>query len=198
MTGIRVGIPYSNLATMKKLSALEDDQLLELLRLDNADAFTQIYNRYWEQLLAIGYYHTKDKQQAEDVVHDVMTSLWVRRDMIRIHTLQAYLATAVRFAVFKIMVRHKKVSPLTPELYKKETDSLEEKLDALFLKEYMENQVEQLPEKTRIIFNYRRDEITVSEISREMDLSPKAVEYHITKAIKALRQSIGKIKSFFV
>ena len=198
MTGFSVASPYSNLATMKKLSALDDDQLLELLRQDDADAFTQIYKRYWEQLLAIGYYHTKDKQQAEDVVQDVMTSLWTRRDMIKIHTLQAYLATAVKFAVFKIMVRHKKIHPLSPELYKKESDSLEEKLDSLFLKEYMENLVEQLPDKTRIIFNYRRDEITVSEISREMDLSPKAVEYHITKAIKALRRSIGKIKSFFV
>jgi RNA polymerase sigma-70 factor (ECF subfamily) len=75
---------------------------------------------------------------------------------------------------------------------------LEEKLDARFMQEFLSGIVEELPEKARLIFHYSRDlELSVTEIAGKMDLSPKAVEYHITKALRSLREALGKIKSVF-
>jgi RNA polymerase sigma-70 factor (ECF subfamily) len=45
---------------------------------------------------------------AEDVVHDVMLSLWQRKNEVSIDSLDAYLATAVKFAVFKMLAKSKR------------------------------------------------------------------------------------------
>lgn len=185
---------------MQQYSTCTEEELLRLLQGGDEKAFTEIYNRYWEKLLAIGYYYSHDKQAAEDMVHEVMISLWTRRSELAIHSLHAYLATAVKFAVFKTIMRNKKKRELLQDRQGVESVSdVTEKLEHRFLQELLQGALEQLPEKTRLVFVYSREyELTISEIAGKMDLSPKAVEYHITKALKALRDSLQKIKSFFV
>lgn len=185
---------------MPEYTTLSEDQLIRLLISGDQKAFSEIYNRYWEKLLAIGYYYTKDKQSAEDIVHDVLLGLWTRRADIDIQSLQAYLGTAVKFSVFKAIARDRRRRDL---LHKSSGDfyvaDIEDKLDARFLQEYLTGALENLPEKTRLVFTYsRHEDLSVSEISKKMDLSPKAVEYHITKALRTLRNLMRKIKVIFI
>ena len=176
-----------------------DDELLQLLSKSDEGAFTEIYNRYWEKLLAIGYYYLHHKQGAEDIVQEVMMGLWKKRHDTIIHSLNAYLATAVKFAVFKKITREKKKREAAKDAHAADhSDETEEKLEAKFLQELLQGVVEALPEKTRLVFSYREEEIRITEIARRTDLSPKAVEYHITKALRALRDGLKKIKSLFV
>lgn len=179
---------------------ISEEFLLHHLRLGDDAAFTEIYNRYWERLLAVGYFYTKDKQAAEDIVHEVMMGLWARRSDVVIQSLSAYLGTAVKFAVFKSIVRDRRRRDLLQHVGQTEfAEDIEKKLDARFLADLMQGEIETLPEKTRLVFIYsREEELSVKEIANKMDLSPKAVEYHITKALKTLRDSLKKIKSFFI
>ena len=58
--------------------------------------------------------------------------------------------------------------------------------------------MEKLPEKAKLVFKYsREDQLSVSEIAGKMKLSTKSVEYHMTKALKTLRNSIRKFHSLF-
>jgi RNA polymerase sigma-70 factor (family 1) len=185
---------------MSLYSKYTDEELVRQVQAGNSVAFTEAYNRYWEQLLALGFYYTHSKQAAEDIVHEVFTSLWNRRTAVQIHSLKAYLATAVKFAVFKAIARDRRRREIQQGLSLPEHASeLEEKLDALFLKNYLDGIVEQLPDKTRLVFNYSRaEEFSVKEIATKMDLSPKAVEYHLTKALRVLKEAVQKIKYLFV
>ena len=75
---------------------------------------------------------------------------------------------------------------------------MEEKLDALFLKDFLNGVVDRLPEKARLVFRYsREDHLSIAEIADKMDLSPKSVEYHMTKALKMLREQIKKFNILF-
>ena len=181
-------------------STIPDELLVSRLRTGDETAFTEIYHRYWEKLLAIAFFYTKDKQAAEDIVHEVMLSLWSRRSELNIQSLPAYLATAVKFAVFKSIARDRKRRDLLAGAPVQSSQAdVEEKLDARFLEEYLQGTLEQLPEKARLVFMYSRtNELSVSEIAQKMDLSPKAVEYHMTKALRALRNTLRKIKLLFV
>ena len=185
---------------MPEYNTLSEDQLAQRLRSGDEWAFTEIYNRYWEKLLAIGYYHTQNKPAAEDIVHDVMMSLWTRKADVEISSLQAYLATAVRFAVFKAIARDRRQRDLLSKTEKNlYTADIEDNLDARFLQEYLAGAVENLPDKARLVFNYSRAQaLSISEISKKMDLSPKAVEYHMTKALRALRNTLAQIKFLFI
>src|SRR5688572_2681481 len=93
---------------MKSYSTFSDNELLGYLQKGDEDAFTEIYNRYWERLLAIGYFHMRNKQEAEDIVHEVMMSLWIRKADLKIESLNAYLATALKFSVFKTIARERR------------------------------------------------------------------------------------------
>jgi RNA polymerase sigma factor (sigma-70 family) len=178
-----------------------DTELTARLRAGDEHAFTEIYNRYWEKLLAIGFHFTQNKQAAEDIVHDVLTGLWQRRKELRIVSIEAYLATAVKFAVFKSITREKRRRDLAAGVVPDEKVHPDhgERLDALLLQHHLASGFEKLPGKTRLIFHLRRhEELPVKMISQKTDLTPKAVEYHLTKAIKELREALRKIKSFFV
>ena len=185
---------------MRAYISYSDDDLL--IRLKGADekAFTEIYSRYWEKLLAIGYYHLRSKQAAEDIVHEVMIRLWSRKTELTIQSLSSYLATAVRFAVFKSITRDKKRHELLDQLAIPQTSTETiDKLDALFLQEFLNKTIEHLPEKAKLVFRYSREEdLTIVQVGHKMNLSPKAVEYHMTKALRALRDTVKKIKLFFV
>ncbi|HZI52180.1 MAG TPA: sigma factor-like helix-turn-helix DNA-binding protein, partial [Chitinophagaceae bacterium] len=65
--------------------------------------------------------------------------------------------------------------------------------------EHLSQIIERLPEKAKLVFTYSRErELTISQIAKKMNLSPKAVEYHMTKALRTLRDAVKKIKSVFV
>ena len=100
---------------MRDYSLASEAELVRRLQSSDEQAFTEIYNRYWERLLAIGYYHTQNRQAAEDVAHEVMMSLWMRREELQIQSLTAYLGTAVKFAVFKSIAREKKLQNILEE-----------------------------------------------------------------------------------
>jgi RNA polymerase sigma-70 factor (ECF subfamily) len=185
---------------MTNYAALEDQHLLDALRDGDERAFNEIYHRHWQQLVAIGYYHTRNKQMAEEVVGDVLIGLWHKRHELEIRSLSAYLGTAVKYAVFKVMVRHQRRQDIlkTQVDAASEDNETEKKLEARFLREFLDGIVEALPEKTRLVFKYsREDQLSVAEIAGKMDLSPKSVEYHITKALKALKDSIRKFNNIF-
>ena len=65
---------------MKNYAKYDNQELLHLVSKDDKMAFTELYHRFWQQLFAIAVNRTKEKQTAEDIVHDVFASLWVNRD----------------------------------------------------------------------------------------------------------------------
>lgn len=59
------------------------------------------------------------------------------------------------------------------------------------IREIIDKTLQTLPEQTRRVFELSRFENkTVKEIAEETSLTPKGVEYHITKSLKALRISL--------
>lgn len=179
---------------MQAKNQLTDDALTDLLKAGDESAFTEIYHRYWHKLLAIAYHYTKDKSAAEEVLQEVFISLWERKSLVDIHTLNNYLATAVKFAVFKRLTRRKRVVDLDQT---RSSDILVVKegnmIDVRFLQDYINGIVEQLPEKCRLVFRYSRDSgMSIPEIAREMNIAEKTVESHLTKALKTIRLNLGR------
>jgi RNA polymerase sigma-70 factor (family 1) len=185
---------------MLSYQLLEDDALVALLKKGDDGAFTEIYNRYLNKLLAIAYNHTKDKSDAEEIVQDVFISLWNRKHVLEIQSLKNYLATATKFTVFTIYYKPiKKKEKLLQKLNVVSFQSDEEKIDAKFLHEYIHGFVEQLPEKCRTVFKYSREsELSIPEIAEKMNIAEKTAEAHLTKALKTLRLSLKHIVSIII
>jgi RNA polymerase sigma-70 factor (family 1) len=180
---------------MAAVHNLSDQMLLTLLREGQESAFTEIYRRYWEQLLGVGYAYTRNKEAAEEIVHDVLLRLWRQRADVRIDSLGAYLGTAVKFSVFKALLKERRRSEIRARMPLDEAQSRDEEIiEARFLKDYLDGVVESLPEKCRLVYRYSRGEqLSLVEIAERMQISPKTVESHITKALRTLRHSLQAI-----
>ncbi|MEO7216345.1 RNA polymerase sigma-70 factor [Mucilaginibacter sp.] len=180
---------------MKTNVQLTDIELLELFTTGNDGAFSEIYNRYWKKLIALSYSYTKDKFAAEEIVQEVFVSLWNRRGVLKVETLSSYLATAIKFSVFKSVYtknRHEKLLEYMPGNSPAELP--EDLVHAKFLEEYVNGLVEQLPEKCRLVYQYSRQKgFSPQEIADEMNIAKKTVEAHLTKALKMLRFNLKEM-----
>lgn len=181
-------------------SSYSDERLVALLRDNDEEAFVEIYHRYWDKLLAIGYNHARNKELAEEIVQDVLLSLWNRRHDMEINRPAPWLATAVKFSVFKYLARENRRRDLLQQHSPEEntTTSFDEDIiQAKFLKEYVDGFVAGLPEQCRLVFVYSRDhQLSNKEIAETLHLSPKTVESHLTRALKTLRQLLGNYRFF--
>ncbi|PTS96011.1 RNA polymerase subunit sigma-70 [Pedobacter sp. HMWF019] len=174
-------------------SALSDAELTAFLKLNDHVAFSEIYQRYWKKLLLVSWNHCKDKAVTEDLLHEVFLNLWERRgEELDIHNLSAFLATSVKFSIFKYYQRqNRRVLLAKQNYYTPECTNDEELLDALFLKEYIDGIVETMPEKCRLVFIYSREKgMKNAQIAEELQISEKGVEANLTRALKIIRSNL--------
>ena len=179
---------------MTRYQQQTDADLIMSLREGNGDAFTEIYNRYWKQLLAIAYHHCRDKTMAEEIVQEVFIGLWNRRNELYIDNVNAYLATAVRLSVFKQYVRQKRRDEIKEQAAGPIITTWdEEKIYTKFLQQHINGIVEVLPEKCRLVFKLSRDEgLSIPEVAQRMGIAEKTAEAHLTKALKVLKLKLNR------
>jgi RNA polymerase sigma-70 factor (family 1) len=177
---------------MPNFSSHTDEELTDLLKSDNHIAFTEIYQRYWKKMLLISWNHSRNEAVAQDIVHEVFMSLWERRGTVIIDNLGAFLATSIKFSIFKYYQKERRRTELAQKNYVFEDLSNEEdRLDALFLSEYINNIVEVMPEKCKLVFRYSRDMgMSNKEIAKQIAITEKGVEANITRALKIIRMQL--------
>ncbi|WP_316825507.1 RNA polymerase sigma-70 factor [Pedobacter miscanthi] len=180
-----------------------DQQLVELLQNGDEQAMAEIYDRYWQKLLAVAYKHSRDKSAAKDIVQDIMIKLWDRHEGVQISSLSAYLGTAVKYSVFSYLVRERRRNEIADQLgAHNDRDKGDEEIYAQFLKEYIDGIVEALPEKCRLVFKTSRaGGKNIPQIATELNISEKTVEAHLTKALRTIKYSLRKsgiITSLFI
>lgn len=175
-------------------AAWSDDDLARALRQDDKQAFAEVYERYWELLLGVAYRKLHSREQAEEVVQDLFAALWLRRHTQEIQHLKAYLLRAVKYRVIDVLKAR-----LTQTTYLEHTrlrlstedHSTEETVAADDLSLALLASLMRLPEHTREVFRLSRlEHQSVPEIAVRLNLSRKTVEYHLTRALKALRVSL--------
>jgi RNA polymerase sigma-70 factor (family 1) len=181
-------------SSSSRYAALSDADLLAALRTDDEGSFTEIYQRYCYQLVTVAYRKLSSREAAEELVQDLFENLWNRRASHDIEQLKQYLFSALRYRIINY-VRAQQVRAgyeLYCRLTGAEADTTTE--DALAhgeLSAALLAGVRSLPAKTREIFQLSRlEQYSVAEISGQVNVSEKTVEYHLTKSLKLLRSHL--------
>lgn len=169
---------------------------------EDKELFDEIYMRYWEKLFLIANKHLKDPEAAEDIVHDIFLSLWNNRKKVKVNQLEHYLVTAVKYQVLtqikKRSYAQKYVSytamagpaRLAPEI----SDAVHNRR----ILELVYKEIDLLPEKCKLIFQYSREEgMTSKEIAEILNISKKTVDNQIHKALEHLKFKFRHIFSIF-
>lgn len=174
-----------------KYENLTDVELVDLLKEDNSDGFEVIYRRYWRSLFCFVFQQLGSKEDAEEIIHDLMLSLWQNRNKSNIQNLKIYLFIAARNLLNKLIksqinLRKYREYQILHEVF--ESFDTDDTINVNDLSKTIDLVMKQMPEKTAMIFKMSKiDEMSVKKIALEMNLTEKAVEYHITKSLKTLR-----------
>jgi RNA polymerase sigma-70 factor (family 1) len=180
-----------------------DQQLIALLKDSSQPAFTQIYDRYQSLLFIYACKITKDENEAEDIVQEVLFYLWDKRHVLTFeHSLSSYLYSAVRYKFFNLL-DHKKVRVNYAESFQAFIDQDSVQADYMVrekeLSQLIEKEISLLPEKMREVFELsRKQHLSHKEIAERLGISEKTVKNQVNNALKSLRVRLGLVIFFII
>lgn len=173
---------------------LTDCDLVHLMANNDSKAFENIYRKYWSMLYVFIYQQLGSKEDSEEIIHDLMLSIWQNRHKSDIQNLKIYLFIATRNLVNKtiksqINLRKYREYQLIHDVFEMEESN--DQMTAVEFSNRIDAIMKMMPEKTAMVFRMSKiEELPVKKIAQEMALSEKAIEYHITKSLKILRSNL--------
>ncbi|WEA00646.1 RNA polymerase sigma-70 factor [Mucilaginibacter sp. SJ] len=184
-----------------KIIELDDAELLKRLQSGDREAFNTLYYRYLSKLYSVVYKRVKSKEVAEEIIQELFTTLWVKRaDLAIEHAFASYIFTAVKYMVFKYF-RSEQVRRTYIDSAKAQYADLDNYTEEAILFEDLnkrfEGALKDLPAKSGHVFRLsRKENKSNKEIAQELNITEKAVEYHITKALAILRANLKDFVPF--
>lgn len=172
------------------------DNILQHLTAGDEKAIDWLFREYYTSMCQSAYRILPDEHLVEDLVQDVFYEIWKKRKNLNINTsIAAYLRTATRNKALNY-IRDQKIdfrnAPAKDELTSKNTPTIQN-LMADDLQQEIDAAIDSLPERCRLIFVLSRyEEMKYQEIADQLDISIKTVEHQIGKALRDLREALGK------
>ena len=175
----------------------KDEELLQEIKAGNESAFAELYNHYQPLLLMEAYYKVRSHQEAEDIVQEIFTSLWLRRKELSISIpLKHYLFKAVHLQ-FAYKCRKSEVARrfIQYTLYVGREAAtnylLENKETYLQIKEAIASV--SAPASRRAFELSYIDGKNHQEIALAMNIKPQVVKNQVSRALKIIRTHLKKV-----
>jgi len=156
------------------------------------DGFEQLFDAYHDELQHFIFFKAGDTEVAEDIVQDAFLKLWEMRSSVRVETARALLYT---IAANLFANRHKrqklnfKLRQTIVEDRTYETPEFEMEIKEFDRK--LQQVLSELNENNRTVFLMNRmEQMTYNEIASTLNISVKAVEKRMKKALEHLRKEI--------
>lgn len=161
-------------------------------------AFRLLFEGYSRRLYHLAYYYLHSKEAAEEVVLDVFTVIWKKRESLsHVEEPERYLYISVKNQALHY-IRRGYVEDTAPlSLYEIEfipdTDTPERHLLDEEYRILVQQAVDSLPPKCREVFRLvLADKLKNREIAELLDISEKTVNEHIAKAYKRVAEYVNK------
>ena len=171
-----------------------DQELLTLLKNEDHDAFNEIHDRYFDDLLRSAYNVIRDRDASMDILQEVFIWFWEHRMDHHMNSIKGYLMMAVKYQISNY-IRSGKIR----ENFKLANAEIkfavnEESLELKELQAIIISFTEKLPEKCAEIFRKSREEhLSNKEIAQLLGISEKTVSVQLHRALSKLRTSLGKM-----
>ncbi len=175
--------------------------ILNSLKNGDAKAFEEVFKCWYEPLVHFTNEYISDFESARNIVQNIFMRLWEKRELIDPESnIRSYIYMAARNASLSYL-RHLKLETNFFENSKRNTESLQlnyealdclnfEKIDFQNLERIINETIESLPPRCREVFVLSRNEnLKNKEIALRLDISVKAVEANITRALIELREN---------
>lgn len=169
-----------------------DDRILDLT---SRRDFGLLYSDFWEKVFAVCYHSTEDLELAKEMTQDIFKSIWERRHSLQVKkSYENYLVRAAKLKVaehFRNQAIRKKYLDTVSQRLHVGANYTDQDVSYTLLNEELEQLVAQLPGQCRNVFQMSRNQgLTNRDIAERLQISQRAVEYHISKALHFLKKNL--------
>jgi RNA polymerase sigma-70 factor (family 1) len=157
--------------------------------------FKNIFDRHYDPIRNYLYYLSGDIYWADDAVQEVFLLVWENRNRLDESRLPPYVFKVAR----NIFLKQKRHEAVHLKFEKQITDhplglSPEEELTTLEFDRHLQQSISGLPDTCRTVFLMSRmDELSNRQIAENLNVSLKAVEKQITRALKIIREKLENL-----
>lgn len=159
--------------------------------------YERVYKMYSEVINNYFYYKFGNREMAEESVQEAFIKLWENCKKVPFSKSKSYLYTVANNLSLN-RYKHKKVVlnyVNTVPQQKEDLQSPDYKMEEEEFKLKLERAIQDLSEKQRVAFLLHRiDDKSYKEIAEILNISVKAVEKRMQKALEGLRKKIDGIK----
>jgi len=160
------------------------------------EAFDLIYEKYSGKLYAFCLKYLRSTAEAEELVQSVFLKVWENHKNLRKESsFKSYLFTIAYNDICKLFRKRNYRQQFIDDTLHENSQSSSETEDGINYQsvlEHVQQIVDKLPERQKIIFVKSRQEGKSSkEIAEEVGLSPGTVDNYISEALKFIRKNLG-------
>ncbi|WP_163407374.1 RNA polymerase sigma-70 factor [Flavobacterium ajazii] len=179
-----------------------ESETFESFKKGEEAAFTYFYDKFFRRITSFSVQFIYDTDEAENLAQEAFINLWQNRENIdSINGIQSFLYTYAKSKCLNL-IRHNKVKDkFKSDLLNQKERELDievlnsiqfDTLELTELERLIQEAINDLPPKTREVFIKKRFENKKNaEIADEMNVTLKAVEAHMTKALKILKVKLS-------
>lgn len=171
----------------------QDVYLAKLKEHDEEKFFEYLFHTHYAPLCKSVYNIVRDRDAAEDIVQDVFIKVWRRRAELDIsRSIQSYLFRSCMNTALNYLKKSQKNTSIENENLHTVAYSSHQPEEGLEFQE-VSNKVQEalntLPPKCKIVFSMSRyEDLSYADIASTLNISVKAVEKHMSKALKIMRE----------
>lgn len=165
------------------------------LKTGDRHAFDELFRIYGKYIYHFAFGYLKSKEDAEEIVQNLFLKIWNNRHSLNPErSFQSYLFTIASHdisAAFKKKQRsHYYLHDITSNV-SDFNDDTEQQTNYQSLLQLVEQIISALPDRQREILLMRKmNGMAVSEIARQLGISIKTAEHHITEALKTIKKRL--------
>lgn len=176
---------------------MNEVELLKQVKVGDANAFSTIYKHYMPMLISEAYLKIRNQQEAEDMVQEIFTSFWLRREALSISTsLKHYLFRAVHLQ-YAYKCRRNQVSRkfITYTWHSSSEGALVHHLENKELGQQIRTAVNcvSAPATRKVFEMLYLEDRTHKEIATNLNIKPQVVKNQASRALKVIRTRLREV-----
>lgn len=185
------------------INGIEEEILIERLKNNDETAFELLFRFYYSGLVVFASQFTFDLQESEDIVQNFYIRLWEKRSNLKsTDSLKSYFYQSVKNSCFNFLKHQKVKEQSINELLSLSENNLLYDPDlyiASELQKRVKRCIDALPQRNREVFKMSRfDGFKNDEIAKELNISLRTVETHISNSIKILKVELKDYAGLFL
>ena len=168
----------------------EDELLVKAIKEGDHDSFKRLYFKYFDQLIRFALYRTHSMDFSRETVQELFSRIWIKKHLLNPQkSVKAYLYKALGNLIINETSRHSFKNISIEDLKQSISASVESDRDLMI---DIQAVIDRFPDKIKNVYLLCRLEgFKYKEIAEILNISEKAVEKRMSKAISILRKNFS-------